>query len=91
MATFKEKHDAAGARYAAAVAELRAAYGELAAFDRKASMPGFGYPPEIVPLRQGSRQMFLDPSPMTSVRRWTTCNRAHDVARSHDRSFGQAD
>ncbi|MCK1641944.1 hypothetical protein IVA95_31450 [Bradyrhizobium sp. 157] len=51
MATFKEKHDAAGARYAAAVAELRAAYGELAALHRKASMPGFGYPPEIVPLR----------------------------------------
>jgi hypothetical protein len=51
MATFKETHDAAGARYAAAIAELRAAYGALAALDRKACTPGFGYPPEIIPLR----------------------------------------
>jgi hypothetical protein len=51
MATLKETHDAAGARYAAAVTKLRTAYGELAALDRKAGTPGFGYPPEIVPLR----------------------------------------
>ncbi|WP_128925597.1 hypothetical protein [Bradyrhizobium guangxiense] len=51
MSTFREKHIAAGERYRAAVLELRAAYGELGAFDRRASAPGFGVPPEIVPLR----------------------------------------
>ena len=51
MATFQENHDAAGARYVAAVIELRAAYVSLAAFDRKADKQGFGNPPEIVSLR----------------------------------------
>jgi hypothetical protein len=55
MPTFGEQiqdqHDAAGARYLAAVTELRAAYGALAAFDRKAGAQGFGIPPEIVPIR----------------------------------------
>jgi len=49
--TFQERHDAAGARYAAAVLEFRAAYVALAAHDRKAGTPGFGLAVEIIPLR----------------------------------------
>jgi hypothetical protein len=51
MTNFKDKHDAAGAKYAAAVSELRAAFGDLAALDRWAGAPSFGVLPEIVPLR----------------------------------------
>jgi hypothetical protein len=51
MPTFKETHDAAGARYAAAVTELRTAYGALAVLDRKAGAPGFGELPDIIRLR----------------------------------------
>lgn len=51
MATFQEMHDQAGARYKAAVLELRAAYGLLGALDRKVDAQGFGIPVDVVSLR----------------------------------------
>jgi hypothetical protein len=51
MTTLTEKRNAAGDRYAAAVAELRAAFTDLSALDRLLQAPSFGPPPEIVPLR----------------------------------------
>jgi hypothetical protein len=51
MTTLIEKRNAAGDRYAAAVAELRAAFADLSALDRLLSAPSFGPPPEVVPFR----------------------------------------
>jgi hypothetical protein len=42
---------AAGARYRAAVIELREAFTELAAWDQLLRAPSFGPAPEVVPLR----------------------------------------
>ena len=46
----------AGARYAAAVVELRAAFGDLGAIERLleshlGTTPSFGPPPDVIPLR----------------------------------------
>jgi hypothetical protein len=41
----------AGARYVAAVIELRAAFTDLSAIDRLCNAPSFGPPPDVIPLR----------------------------------------
>jgi hypothetical protein len=51
MTTLVKKRNAAGDRYKAALAELRAAFVDLSALDRLCQAPSFGPPPDIVPLR----------------------------------------
>jgi hypothetical protein len=46
-----EKRNAAGARYAAAVTEIRAAFTDLSALDRLCQAPSFGPPPDVIALR----------------------------------------
>ncbi len=54
MPTLTEKRNAAGDRYRAAVVELRAAYTDLSALDRLLNAPGFGPPPDPIPLRHST-------------------------------------
>lgn len=51
MASFTEKRIQAGERYAAAVRELREAFGELSVLDQRCGAPSFGQSPDVVPLR----------------------------------------
>jgi hypothetical protein len=52
MTTLVEKRNLAGERYAAAIVELRAAFGEMSILDQHCRSSSFGGPPpEIVPLR----------------------------------------
>jgi hypothetical protein len=52
MTALIEKRNAAGARYVAAVTELRAAFVDLSAIDRLCNAPSFGGdPPDVIALR----------------------------------------
>jgi hypothetical protein len=54
MPTLVEKRNAAGARWAAAVSELRSAYTDLSALDHLCRAPSFGQPPDPIPLRHST-------------------------------------